>query len=158
MKKPSRTKLFTTNAPLEKAMKIIIQYAQSNGYKVDDFSETKQIIILSDTASLTTNFGYIYPIYLSKQSNETLSIEVGIKSKTIQLAGFETPHSRFFNGIKTAIYAIENEKSNYKTISTNSKNINSLFCSNCGKAYLLNENVKFCNECGNEFELKNKLQ
>ena len=104
MKKPSRIKSFTTNTPLDKAMKIVIQFAQSNGYKVDDFNESDAIIVLSDSASLTS-YGNIYPVYLMKQTDNSLIIEVGIKSKSTQLVGLDAPHERCFNGIKTALYA-----------------------------------------------------
>jgi hypothetical protein len=104
MKKPSKIKSFTTNTPVDKAMKTIIQFAQSNGYKVDDFNENEAIIILSDSASLTS-YGNIYPVYLIKHHDNTLLIEVGIKSKSTQLVGLDTPHERCFNGIKTALYA-----------------------------------------------------
>ena len=105
MKKPSRIKSFSTTMPIDKAMKTVIQFAQSSGYKIDDFNETKAIIILSDSASLAS-YGNFYPVYFKKRSNESLLIEVGIKSKvTTQLFGFDTPHAKCFNGIKTVIYA-----------------------------------------------------
>ena len=104
MKKPSRIKSFSTNTPLDKAMKTTIQFAQSNGYKVDDFNESDAIIVLSDSASLTS-YGNIYPVYFLKQTDNSLNIEVGIKSKSTQLVGLDAPHERCFNGIKTALYA-----------------------------------------------------
>ncbi|SEA56435.1 hypothetical protein SAMN05443667_105266 [Flavobacterium gillisiae] len=104
MKKPSRIKSFSTTSPLDKSMKTIIQFAQSNGYKVDDFNETNGIIVLSDSASLTS-YGYIYPVYLITQSDNSLLIEIGIKSKSTQLIGLDAPHERCCNGIRTAIYA-----------------------------------------------------
>lgn len=105
MKKPNNIKSFKTNIPFDKAMKTIIQYAQSNGYKVDDFNEAESIIILSDSASLTS-YGNIYPIYLINQSDSSILIEVGIKSKSFQVVGLEALHERCFKGIKTAIYAV----------------------------------------------------
>jgi len=104
MEKPRRIKSFTTKTPLDKTMKTIIQFAQSSGYKVDDFNENDAIIILSDSASFTS-YGNIYPVYLKKQSDNSLLIEIGIKSKLNQLIGLDAPHERCFNGIKTAIYA-----------------------------------------------------
>lgn len=107
MNKPSKIKSFTTNISLDKAMKIIIQFAQSNGYNVDDFNEIDSIIVLSDSAYF--RYSFIFPVYLSKQSDNSIMIEVGAKSK------FPMPeqsynkeiltHERCFNGIKTAIYA-----------------------------------------------------
>jgi len=150
MKKPNKLKSFTTNAALDKSMKTIIQFAQNNKYKVDDFNESDAIIVLSDSASLTS-YGNIYPIYLSRQSDDTIMIEVGIKSKSTQLIGLDAPHSRCFNGIKTAIYAIVTDISSDKVISTNTDSVNYLFCSNCGKPYFQIDNNKFCDSCGNKF-------
>ncbi len=104
MKKPDRIKSFTTQVPLDKAMKTIIQFAQSSGYRIDDFNETDGIIVISDTNTIRQ--GYIYPIYLIKQPDNFLSIEIGIKSKQPQFAGFDHPHERFLNGVRTAIYAV----------------------------------------------------
>lgn len=105
MKKPSKIKSFKTNISLDKAMKTVIQFAQSNGYKVDDFNENESIIILSDSASLTS-YGNIYPIYLTNLSDNSILIEVGIKSKSFQVVGLDALHDRCFNGIKTTIYSI----------------------------------------------------
>ncbi len=105
MKKPNRIKSFTTNVPSDKAMKTIIQFAQTNGYKVDDFNDNASTIILSDSATLT-NYGNIYPVYLVRQSNNSVQIDVGIKMKAGGLIGLDASHERCFNGIKSAIFAV----------------------------------------------------
>ena len=104
MSKPSRIRSFTTKTPSDKVMKTVIKFAQSNGYKVDDFNERDSIIVLSDSASLTS-YGNIYPVYLIKQPDNLLLVQVGIKSKATQVVGLNAPLERCFNGIKTAIYA-----------------------------------------------------
>ena len=105
MKKPSRIKSFTTTTPLDKVMKTLIHFAQSSGYKVDDFNESDAILVLSDSASLTS-YGFFYPVYLSKQSDGKTVVNIGIKSKAFQLGPIVSRnHEKCFNGIKTALYA-----------------------------------------------------
>ena len=107
MEKPSKTSSFTTNVQLDVAMKAVIKFAQSNGYKVDDFNEQGAIIVLSDVPKPTT-YGNIFPIYFRKQGENTVEIEVGIKSKS-PMPVYHTVGNqsleRCFIGIKTAIYA-----------------------------------------------------
>lgn len=104
MSKPLRFLSFNTNTPLEKAMKIIIQFANQSGYKIDDFNESKSIIVLSDSASLTS-YGFFYPIYLSKQIEST-HIEIGIKSKLFQWGPLvRRKHEKCLNGIKASLFA-----------------------------------------------------
>ena len=152
MEKPNKLKSFTTTIALDKCMKTIIKFAQNNEYKVDDFNDRDAIIILSDSTSLMS-YGNLYPIYLSKHSDSTLFIEVGIRSKATQIVGLDAPHSRCFNGIRSAIFSIENEKSTDNVLSINSNSLNSLFCSYCGKPNTPNENKKFCDGCGHELKI-----
>ncbi len=106
MEKPKRIKSFTIKLPIDRAMKAIISYAQNGGYKVDDFNETDGIIILSDSATISS-YGAIYPVYLKKESDNSLLVEVGYKTKGSPIAiQNPVPHERFFNGIKTALYAV----------------------------------------------------
>lgn len=111
MKKPGKVLSFTTLVPIEQAMKTIIHFAQSNGYKVDDFNESQSIIVLSDSPTMgsiafANSGGFIYPIYLSKQINNSILVEVGIKHKMLRLGNPPTaPLEKCCNGIKAAIFA-----------------------------------------------------
>ncbi len=102
--KPSNAKSFETNLELDKALKLIIQYGQNSGYKVDDFDAEKSIVVLSDGTSLTS-YGNIYPVFLSKKDENTTVIEVGIKSKFASTVSTGSLHDKCFNGIRTAIFA-----------------------------------------------------
>ena len=102
--KPSNSKSFETNLELNKALKLIIQYAQNNDYKVDDFDAEKSIVVLCDGTSLTS-YGNTYPIFLSKKDENTTLIEVGIKSKFASTVSAGSLHDKCFNGIRTAIFA-----------------------------------------------------
>jgi hypothetical protein len=53
-----------------------------------------------------TSYGYIYPIYLVKQSDDSLQIDIGITMKAGGYIGLDASLERCFNGIRTAIYAI----------------------------------------------------
>ncbi len=108
MEKPTnRMKAFITDLPINKSMKAIIQFAQTNRYKIDDFNEEKAIIVLSDEHKNAGGgtYGFIYPIYLSQHAPDEILIEVGIKGKMPYVTGYDTPHERCVNGIKSAIYA-----------------------------------------------------
>ena len=107
MKKPGKTTSISADIPIEKVMKTIINFAQTNGYKLDDFSEKDSIIVISNTAS-AKSFGFIFPIYLSTLNDGKVNIEIGIKSKSgTQSYGpiFNQNFDSCINGIKTAIYA-----------------------------------------------------
>lgn len=108
MSKPSRLRTFTTDKSKEKVIKAILKFAQSNGYKIDDFSEVEAIIILSDSATLTS-FGNIYPVFITEIDNNLVKVEVGIKSKTMQQGGLNVLLDQCCNGIKVAIYQISEE-------------------------------------------------
>jgi hypothetical protein len=109
--KPSKIMSFNSMLSIEKSMKVIIQFAQSNGYMVDYFDEKKSTIILSDSTSMGgiafgNSGGFIYPIYLSIQSNNVILIEVGIKHKMFRLGDPATGQlAKCCNGIKASIFA-----------------------------------------------------
>lgn len=86
-------------------MKAIMEFTQSNGYKIDDFNEAEAIIILSDSATLTS-FGNIYPVFITEMDNNLIKVEVGIKSKVMQQGGLNILLDQCCNGIKVAIYQI----------------------------------------------------
>jgi hypothetical protein len=108
MGKPRRILTFSTNTTIEKTMQIIIQY--QNKYKIDDFNEVKFIIVLSDSPPfnplVSTGYGFFYPIYLTKQNEGRIDIEVGIKGKLFQWGPIVSRnHEKCFNGIKAAVFA-----------------------------------------------------
>lgn len=105
MTKPSKLLSFTTDSTIEKSMKIILQFAKENGYKVEDFDENKGTILLSDSMTLFSN-GFFYPIYLATKNEKTTLIEIGIKSKLMQFGPMvRRSHEKCFNGIKAAVFA-----------------------------------------------------
>lgn len=105
MSKPSNILSLNTAISIEKAMKIIIQYANQSGYKIDDFNESKSIIILSNSASLTS-YGFFFPVYLTKQNDSETHVELGIKSKLFQWGPIvRRNQEKCFNGIKAALFA-----------------------------------------------------
>lgn len=112
MKKTDKSLSFVSPIAIDKAMKTIIQFAQSNGYKIDDFNESNSVIVLSDLTTMAgvafaNSGGYIYPVYLSKQTDNSILVEVGIKHKIFKL-GYppSAPLAKCFNGIKAALFVI----------------------------------------------------
>lgn len=106
MSKPYKILSFNAGVSIDKAMKLIIQFANQNGYKIDDFNESKFIIVLSNSATITS-YGFFFPVYLTRQGDNTMTfIEVGIKSKLIQWGPIVSRnHEKCFNGIKATIFA-----------------------------------------------------
>ena len=139
MKKPSKIKFFKTPQDIKRAIKIIIEFAPTNGYQVDDYDDANNIIVLSETTT-AKNFGNIFPVYFSTVENQTL-IEIGIKNKGTQRFFLDEYHNKCFNGIRSAFYFDSNNQNNDTAKS---------FCSNCGKSYAPIESIKFCAECGNK--------
>ena len=96
---------FTTTMNIKEAMKAVIDFALQGGYRIDDFEETEGRIILSDSVS-TTSWGFFYPIYLSKNDNGSILIEVGIRGKAPIAGTIALRHKeRCFNGLKAFIFA-----------------------------------------------------
>jgi hypothetical protein len=103
--KPKKIMAFI--APMQHAdvMKTVIRFAQQSGYKVDDIADTGWRIILSESPTFTT-WGFFYPVYMSPHPNGGTLVEVGIKSKAIQMGPIVTrKHETCFNGIRAAIMA-----------------------------------------------------
>ncbi|RAR72554.1 hypothetical protein [Flavobacterium aciduliphilum] len=100
-----------SNLSLQKTLKVIIKFAQNNGYKVDDFDESKGVIILSDSASFSTNTnGYIYPINIFEKNESEVMIQIGTDNKSLINKSFLGPlgnraHENCVNGIRTALYS-----------------------------------------------------
>ena len=98
--KGKRSFSFTIDNYGEHPLKTIIDFASKNGYEVDDVDENRMIIILSDSATFSS-YGFFYPIYLSKQDEEKLVVEIGIISKFFQLDTIiNNKHEKCVNGIK----------------------------------------------------------
>jgi hypothetical protein len=103
--KPSNLKSFVANASSEVVLKTIVRFAQQTGYIVDTIEENNGRIALSDSAT-ATSWGFFYPIFLSQQEDGKTLVEIGIKSKAIQVGPIVTQHhDKCFNGIKAAVFA-----------------------------------------------------
>lgn len=103
--KPSSLLEFSTPMPPEKVLRVVVKFAQQSGYVVDDINEDDGRIILSDKAS-GTSWGFFYPVYVASGGQGRTVVEVGIKSKAIQVGPVKARlHEQCFNGIKAAVFA-----------------------------------------------------
>jgi hypothetical protein len=94
----------TTNNPRE-ALKAIIRFAQQSNYKISIIDETKYRLVLDEPPTLTS-WGFFYPIFISQCVDNATLIEVGIKSKLVQVGPIVwRHHERCVNGIKAALFA-----------------------------------------------------
>lgn len=103
--KPSRLHSFSTTGNPEETLKAIVHFAQQSGYKVPAFEEAKGQLVLEESAS-ATSWGFFLPIFVSRQSDGSVLVEVGIKSKLVQVGPIVSrSHEKCVNGIKAALLA-----------------------------------------------------
>lgn len=103
--KPSRLQSFSTTGNPEETLKAIVRFAQQSGYKVAAFEEAKGQLVLEESAS-ATSWGFFLPIFVSRQSDGSVLVEVGIKSKLVQVGPIVSrSHEKCVNGIKAALFA-----------------------------------------------------
>lgn len=142
MEKPTNTSSFSVEISKDVCMKLIMSYAQNNGYKIDDFNEIQGVIILSEPVSLN-NYGYIYQIYITNSSNTTANVEIGTTSKTQAPSRIlNTAQNRIITNIKSILYLPTQNSIN------SDNNSSSKFCVNCGNAFNPSSEMKFCANCG----------
>lgn len=103
--KPSRLQSFSTPSNPEDTLKAIVHFAQQSGYKVSAFEEAKGQLVLEESASVTS-WGFFLPVFVSRQSDGSTLVEVGIKSKLVQVGPtVSRSHEKCVNGIKAALFA-----------------------------------------------------
>ena len=62
-------------------------------------------IVLEESAS-ASSWGFFFPVFVSKQSDGSTLIEVGIKSKLVQVGPVVSrSHDKCVSGIKAALFA-----------------------------------------------------
>jgi hypothetical protein len=103
--RPRRIQYFAAWGTPDVILKAIIRFAQMGGYKIDAIDEAGGRIVLSESANFTS-WGFFYPVFLTYQGNGQTIIEVGIKSKLVQVGPIVTRHhEKCLNGIRGAILA-----------------------------------------------------
>jgi hypothetical protein len=101
---PLDLKRFLAPMPLAEVDTCVFHFAQQYGYHIDDLRLEEGRIILSDSAT-ATSWGFFYPVYLTQETPTTTLVEVGIKSKFIQIGPIPSRHyEKCANGIYAAIY------------------------------------------------------
>jgi hypothetical protein len=103
--RPKKILAFIAPMPPAEVMKSVIRYGQQSGYRIDDIANPGWRIILSEKPSFTT-WGFFYPVYMTANQQGGTLVEVGIKSRFIQMGPIVTrKHEECFNGIRAAIFA-----------------------------------------------------
>ena len=147
--RPKKMKFFVTENSVDATKQAVIKFAQYNGYSVVFNDDVNGHIIFEEGIGWTS-YGFFYLIYITKQSNTTTLVEIGIESKSIQNYG-PIPNRRLdkcVNGIQSMLMLIKND---YATISVQQPtpiepSKNSKYCTSCGKQMSLES--KFCTNCG----------
>jgi hypothetical protein len=107
-KRTSRTKTLTSPGQAKDIFKIILQSAQSSGYKIAAIDENNYNIVLEEKPSATT-WGFFLPISITQEAQGIAQIEIGIKSKLYQLGPIVTrSHERCLNSIKATLLVQKN--------------------------------------------------
>jgi hypothetical protein len=101
--KPQRMESFSTMFSPEESLAAIICFAQASGYKISNLDETKKQVLLEEPISLWS-YGFFLPVFISRHSDSSTLISVGIRSKFIQYGPIVSrSHNRCINGIKAAL-------------------------------------------------------
>lgn len=103
--KPSRLQSFTATGSPQETLKAIIRFAQQAGYQISAIDEAKGQLVLEESASLTS-WGFFFPVFVSPKSDNSTLVEVGIKSKLVQVGPIVSrSHEKCVNGIKASLFA-----------------------------------------------------
>lgn len=163
-KRPDRILSFNTPASPSEVAKSIIRFAQSSGYAIEEISPNEDRIIVSEPPTLTT-WGFFYPIYTTRQPDNSTLVEIGAKSKLVQYGPLvDRSHEKFVNGIKAILYSegfgSDNWRSQNKTVDgvesqpTMSKDFSAQrqhYCPRCGSRAKMGD--RFCAACGHGLAL-----
>lgn len=85
--------------------KVVLALVQHGRYEADEISESGDRIVLSEPPTLVT-WGFFYPIYVTERGDEGTLVEIGIKSKFVQIGAIpRRAHERFANRLKSALLA-----------------------------------------------------
>lgn len=105
--KPSQLRTFLTILPPEEVLKIVSELPGYSKYKLEDVNAGLGRVIMSEAPTATT-WGFFYPVYVSKVEDGNTLVEVGIKSRLVQvgrLVGLS--HEKFVDTVRNAVAARE---------------------------------------------------
>ena len=106
--KTSRLQSFTVATNPQETLKSIVRFAQQAGNKISAIDEAKGQLVLEESAS-ATSWGFFLPVFVSRRSDNSTLVEVGIKSKLVQVGPIVSrSHDKCVNGIKAALFAESN--------------------------------------------------
>jgi hypothetical protein len=100
-----RRQSFPTLRSPDEALKIVIRFAQHNGYKISAFDEAPACVVLEESATLLT-WGFLFQVWVYRKGDGSAEIEVNTRSKLIQLGPLLTRHhQRCVSGIRAMLFA-----------------------------------------------------
>lgn len=103
--RPTRVQSFTATGQPQETLKAIARFAQQAGYKISVMDEDKGQLVLEESAS-AISWGFFFPVFVSRRSDTATLVEVGIKSKLVQVGPVVTrSHEKCVNGMKAALFA-----------------------------------------------------
>ena len=110
-KRPHRVISFLAKSSPDTVLRQIIAFAKESGYGVDAVDEASSRAVLSDKMSWRRmSGGFFYPIILTAKGDGVTKVEVGIKSRFLQVGPIVTKeHRRCIGGIKARLRAVESD-------------------------------------------------
>lgn len=102
--RPRRLQTFTTTGNPQETLEAIICFAQQARYNIPAMDEAKGQLVLEEPTTVT-NAGFFFPVFVSRQSDGSTLVEVGIKSKLFGGPGLSRIHERCVTDMKAALFA-----------------------------------------------------
>ena len=97
------TQSFITEVGPQDVLRKIIRFAQKAKYKVSAVDEAAGQLVLEESAS-AFSWGFFFPISIVRQPNGSSLVEIGIKSKLVQVGPIVSrSHEKCIKGIKAAL-------------------------------------------------------
>ena|SRR3989344_5483638 len=103
--KPHNLEAFIVEDNLSAVKEKVSKFARSNGYKIEQNSDT--FVVLSTGSGVPIPFGYkyFYPIYLSQDQSGRTHVDAGTRNADPAIYGWhlKNRHSEFVNSLKVAL-------------------------------------------------------
>ena len=104
---PDRFRQVESSLAPPDALKFVIRYGQSTGYKIEQLDEDAGRVVFADPERSFGESGptCFYPIHVSPRAERGSLISVGVSSQYLQIIGLDRPLDSFVAGLRAAVYA-----------------------------------------------------